>query len=60
MEGFTTLYSWVMLALITLPFSVIGFVCGMLMMRNSYMDLLRRLQAENRRLQRKLEHPGVR
>ena len=60
MDGFQTMYSWVMLALITLPFSVIGFVCGMLMMRTSYMDLLRRMQNENRKLQRRLDHPGVR
>lgn len=49
------LYSYVMLALIVLPFYLIGFVSGMLFMRGGYLRLLRQARTENRRMQRILE-----
>lgn len=49
------LYSYVMLALIVLPFYLIGFVSGMLFMRSGYLRLLRQARTENRRMQRTLE-----
>ena len=49
------LYSYVMLALIGLPFYVIGFVSGMLFMRSGYLRLLRQARIENHKMQRTLE-----
>lgn len=55
-----TLHSWVMLLLIVLPFAVIGYAAGCLNMRRNYLELLRRVRRENRRLVRLLSQDGRR
>ena len=44
----------VMLALISLPFAVIGWVGGMLFMRSQYLERLRRQDRQISKLQRRL------
>lgn len=49
-----TFHEIVMLALISLPFAVIGFFGGMLFMRAQYLERLRRQDKQISRMQRRM------